>query len=106
FNDVSKTLSEVINGNTFILSRRGKLLGVAIHQEIENDRMKSMLENRRFPEEYTRSLLSIQETTANIDTERDNSVFPYENCDLCRHGITTIVLISGDGERVGTFNLG
>lgn len=106
FNDVSKTLSEVINGNTFILSRRGKLLGVAIHQEIENDRMKSMLENRRFPEEYTRSLLSIQETTANIDTESVNSVFPYENRDLFRDGLTTIVPIIGGGERLGTLILG
>src|SRR5699024_1193540 len=92
--------------NTFILSRRGKLLGVAIHQEIENDRMKSMLENRRFPEEYTRSLLSIQETTANIDTESVNSVFPYEKRDLFRDGLTTIVPIIGGGERLGTLILG
>ena len=75
FNDMSKTLSEVINGNIFILSRRGKLLGVAINQEIENDRMKSMLEDRQFPDEYTNSLLAIQETTANIDTESVYTVF-------------------------------
>src|SRR5699024_5985435 len=106
FNDVSKKLSEVINGNTLILSRRGRLLGVAIHQEIENDRMKSLLENRRFLEEYTSSLLSIHESTANIDTESVNSVLPYENRDLFRDGLTTIVPISGGGERLGTLILG
>ncbi len=37
FTDISKTLSEVVKGNTFILSRKGKLLGYAINQEIEND---------------------------------------------------------------------
>lgn len=106
FNDVSKTLSEVINGNAFIISRRGKLLGVAINQEIENDRMKSMLENRQFPDEYTQPLLSIQETTANIDTESVYSVFPYENRELFRDGLTTIVPIIGGGERLGTLILG
>src|SRR5690625_7589283 len=46
FNDMSATLSEVIKGNVFILSRRGKLLGFAINDEIENERMKSMLEEK------------------------------------------------------------
>lgn len=106
FNDMSKTLSEVINGNIFILSRRGKLLGVAINQEIENDRMKSMLEDRQFPDEYTNSLLAIQETTANIDTESVYTVFPYENRELFRDALTTIVPIIGGGERLGTLILG
>jgi transcriptional pleiotropic repressor len=106
FNDMSKTLSEVINGNVFILSRRGKLLGVAINQEVENDRMKQMLEERRFPEEYTNPLLTIIETTANIDTESNFSVFPYENRELFKEGLTTIVPIIGGGERLGTLILG
>lgn len=106
FNDMSKTLSEVINGNIFILSRRGKLLGIGINQEIENDRMKEMLEQRRFPEEYTNSLTVINETTANIDTESSYSVFPYENRDLFKDGLTTIVPIIGGGERLGTLILG
>lgn len=106
FNDMSKTLSEVINGNSFILSRKGKLLGVAINQEIESDRMKKMLEERRFPEEYTRSLLSIYETTANIKTDSVYTVFPYENRELFQDGLTTIVPIIGGGERLGTLILG
>ena len=40
-----------------LLSRRGKLLGFAINQEIENERMKKMLEERQFPEEYTKTYL-------------------------------------------------
>lgn len=106
FNDMSKTLSEVINGNVFILSRRGRLLGVAINQEIENDRMKQMLEERQFPDEYTKQLFDIEETTANIDTEQALSVFPYENRDLFKDGLTTIVPIIGGGERLGTMIVG
>src|SRR5690625_1063916 len=66
FNEMAKTLTEVINGNVFVLSRKGKLLGVAINQEIESDRMKQMLEERRFPEEYTKEILKNTETTTNI----------------------------------------
>lgn len=106
FNEMANTLSEVIDGNVFVLSRKGRLLGVAVHQEIENERMKEMLQDRRFPEEYTNSLLSIHETTANIDTESVYSIFPYENRDLFKDGLTTIVPIIGGGERIGTLILG
>ncbi len=106
FNDVAKTLSEVINGNVFVLSRKGKLLGVAINQDIENERMKNMLEERQFPEEYTKELLNLQETTANIDTDSIYTVFPYENRELFKDGLTTIVPIIGGGERIGTLVIG
>src|SRR5699024_9024318 len=65
-----------------------------------------MLENHRYLEEYTRSLLSIQKTTENIDIESVNNVYPYENRDLFRDGLTIIVTIIGGGERLGTFILG
>lgn len=106
FNDMSETLSEVISSNVFILSRRGKLLGYAINQAIENERMKNMLEERRFPEEYTQGLFNIFETTANIDIDSQHTVFPVENKDLFRTGLTTIVPILGSGERLGTLILG
>lgn len=106
FNDMAKTLSEVINGNVFVLSRRGKLLGVATNQDIENERMKKMLEERQFPEEYTKELLNIQETTANIETDSIYTVFPYENRELFQDGLTTIVPIIGGGERLGTLVIG
>src|SRR5690625_4710052 len=106
FNDMSATLREVIKGNIFILSRRGKLVGFAINQEIENDRMKGMLEERRFPEEYTQGLFTIHETTANLDIDSPYTVFPVENRDLFQSGLTTIVPIIGGGERLGTLILG
>ncbi|WP_085992396.1 GTP-sensing pleiotropic transcriptional regulator CodY [Oceanobacillus senegalensis] len=106
FNDMSSSLRDVIGGNVYILSRRGKLLGFAINQEIENERMKNMLEERRFPEEYTQGLFNIHETTANLDVDSDYSVFPVENKDLFQGGLTTIVPIIGGGERLGTLILG
>ncbi|QHE52184.1 GTP-sensing pleiotropic transcriptional regulator CodY [Pontibacillus sp. HMF3514] len=105
FNDMSQTLRDTIGANIFILSRRGKLLGFAIKQEIENERMKTMLSERQFPEEYTRNLFTIQETTPNIDINSDFTAFPVENRDLFKNGLTTIVPIIGGGERLGTLVL-
>ncbi|MBM7552757.1 GTP-sensing pleiotropic transcriptional regulator CodY [Thalassobacillus pellis] len=105
FNDMSATLRDVIGANIFILSRRGKLLGFAIKQEIENERMKAMLSERQFPEAYTQNLFTIQETTANIDINSEFTAFPVENRDLFENGLTTIVPIIGGGERLGTLIL-
>ncbi len=106
FNEMSATLRDVIGGNVYIVSRRGKLLGFAISQEIENERMKKMLEERQFPEEYTQGLYNIYETTANLDINSPHTVFPVENKDLFKDGLTTIVPILGGGERLGTLVLG
>ncbi len=105
FKEMSETLSEVIDANIFIVSRRGKLLGYAITQQIENERMKKMLEERQFPEEYTNNLFNIKETTANLDVESEYTAFPVENKDLFKDGLTTIVPILGGGERLGTLIL-
>ncbi|HLO12350.1 MAG TPA: GTP-sensing pleiotropic transcriptional regulator CodY [Pseudoneobacillus sp.] len=105
FKEMSETLSEVIEANIFVVSRRGKLLGFAINQQIENERMKKMLEDRQFPEEYTKNLFNIQETSSNLDVESEHTAFPIENKELFRSGLTTIVPINGGGERLGTLIL-
>ena len=106
FNDMAKTLTEVLNSNVYILSKKGKLLGVAVHQEVENDRMKKMLEERRFPEYYTEEMLKFNATTENIDVDSPHSIFPAENKELFKNGMTTIVPIIGGGERLGTMIIG
>ncbi|MFD2760353.1 GTP-sensing pleiotropic transcriptional regulator CodY [Lentibacillus juripiscarius] len=105
FNDMSATLRDAIKGNIFIVSRRGKLLGFAINQEIENERMKSMLEERQFPEEYTQGLFNFNETTANLGIDSPYTAFPEENRELFKNGLTTITPIIGGGERLGTLVL-
>ncbi|WP_394239553.1 GTP-sensing pleiotropic transcriptional regulator CodY [Niallia oryzisoli] len=106
FKEMSDTLSEIIQANTFIISLKGKLLGFSINQEIENERIKQMLEDRRFPEEYTKNLLNIKETSSNLDVDNSHSVFPVENKDLFKNAVTTIVPIIGGGERIGTLIIG
>jgi transcriptional pleiotropic repressor len=105
FKDMADTLRDVIESNIFILSRRGKLLGFSIKQEIENERMKKMLEDRQFPEEYTTNLFKINETSSNLDINSEFTAFPVENKDLFNSGLTTIVPINGGGHRIGTLIL-
>jgi transcriptional pleiotropic repressor len=105
FKEMADTLEEVIESNVFVLSRKGKLLGYALHQKIENERMQKMLSDRQFPEEYTQSLFNINETSSNIDINSDYTAFPIENKDLFAGGLTTIVPIIGGGERLGTLVL-
>jgi transcriptional pleiotropic repressor len=105
FKEMAETLCEVIEANIFVVSRRGKLLGFAIKQSIENERMKKMLEDRQFPEEYTKSLFNITETSPNLDINSEYTAFPVENRDLFKTGLTTIVPINGGGERLGTLIL-
>jgi transcriptional pleiotropic repressor len=106
FKDMAETLSEVIECNAFVVSRKGKLLGFAVSQQIENERMKGMLEERQFPIEYTQNLSNITETSANLDVNSEHTIFPVEERELFENGLTTIVPIIGGGERLGTLLLG
>lgn len=105
FKEMSETLSEIIDSNTFVVSRRGKLLGFAINQQIENERMNKMFEERQFPEVYTKGLFNIQETSPNLTIDSEYTAFPIENKELFDDGLTTIVPIIGGGERLGTLIL-
>lgn len=106
FKDMAETLSEVIEANVFVVSRKGKVLGYAVNQQIENERMKNMLEERQFPIEYTQNLSNVTETSANMDVNSEHTIFPVEERELFKNGLTTIVPIIGGGERLGTLLLG
>ncbi|MFS0782309.1 GTP-sensing pleiotropic transcriptional regulator CodY [Bacillus sp. 1P06AnD] len=105
FKEMAEILSDVIDSNVYVVSRRGKLLGVSINQQIENERMKKMFEDRQFPEEYTNSLFNLQETSSNLNVDSEYTAFPVENKDLFVNGLTTVVPIIGGGERLGTLIL-
>lgn len=105
FREMAETLSQVVDANIYVLSRRGKLLGIAIRQEIDNERMNKIYEERQFPADYTEKLFTISETSANIDVNNELTAFPVENKDLFKTGLTTIVPIVGGGDRLGTLIL-
>lgn len=105
FKEMANTLGDIIESNVFIVSRKGKLLGISIHQQIENERIKKMFEVRQFPEAYTQNLFNITETSPNLDVNNEHTAFPIENKELFSNGLTTIVPIIGGGDRLGTLIL-
>lgn len=105
FKEMAEALGNVIDSNVFIVSRKGKLLGIEINQQIENERTAKMFEERQFPADYTKNLYDFTETIANIDINDEHTAFPVDNREMYKNGLTTIVPIKGGGERLGTLIL-
>ena len=67
FEEICNILSELINGNVYVVSRKGKILGHALVDGYECDVMQEeILKEGRFPTEYNEYLLKFIETSANI----------------------------------------
>lgn len=105
FTEMAEVLKDVIDANIYVLSRKGKVLGYALAQEIDNDRMKEMLANRQFPEWYNNELLKVQETVTNLSVESELTAFPVEMKETFKNGLTTLVPIIGGADRLGTLIL-
>ncbi|MGY3778131.1 GTP-sensing pleiotropic transcriptional regulator CodY [Isobaculum melis] len=105
FTNMAMTLGDIIDANTYIIDNKGILLGYKEKHEINNERVKQMLVDQKFPIDYTDNLRSITSTEANIGVESDYTAFPVENRDLFNQGLTTIVPITGAGVRLGTLIL-
>lgn len=106
FKEMAEALSEVIEANVFVVSRKGKLLGFSIYYEIENERMTNYLQEKQFPAEYTQGILKLQETSANLDINSPYTAFPVEMKNIFGQALTTVVPILGGGDRLGTLLLG
>ncbi|MCM1991101.1 GTP-sensing pleiotropic transcriptional regulator CodY [Oceanirhabdus seepicola] len=102
FMDICKLLSEVLESNVYVTSRKGKILGYNLFSGFECEKMKTdILEEMRFPEEYNAKLLSIHETRANV-TNSEICVFDEDDSCILEGLKTTIVPIMGNRERLGT----
>lgn len=105
FQDICSLLSKVLECNAYIVSRKGKVLGYSFLKNFECDAMKrKVIEDKRFPEDYNRSLLENNNTIANIPNE-GRCVF--QEIGSCKQvdKLSTIVPIIGNRERRGTLIL-
>ena len=101
FNDICEVLSDILESNALVISRKGKLLGIknregtkTIDQLITNEvgsYIDSMLNER---------LLGVLSTKENVNLETLG--FDFENMDKCQAIITPIDIA---GERLGTIFL-
>lgn len=106
FDELSKGLSESIETNVYIVGRDGELLGYGLLDGFECAIMQSeVLRAGRFPPDYNEWLMRVVETRPNIgQRDRECAFKAGVNCVL-GDKLTTVVPISGGGERLGTLLL-
>lgn len=102
FSDLAGILSEILNSNVYVVSRRGRVLGYKlIDQKSLQDWDIDVTDELRFPKSCNGQLLQIVETEANIVV--DNGDFIVRRPQEDESGkFTTIIPISCGGDRLGT----
>ncbi|MTI69987.1 MAG: GTP-sensing pleiotropic transcriptional regulator CodY [Firmicutes bacterium] len=105
FKEISDTLSEILEANVYIASRRGRVLGFNLSTGFECSIIESeVVEERRFPKEYNDELLKINETQENIHETTDCVFDRVTKCDYPNKIATVIPILSASG-RLGTLVL-
>lgn len=105
FPELSRILSDILEANVYIASKRGRVLGYKITKGFECDIIQTEVEKtKRFPKKYNDDLLSATETDENIK-EFTECVFDEQIG--CNHPgkIATVIPITSGGERLGTLVL-
>jgi len=105
FQDICTLLSEVLDCNAYIISRKGKVLGYTFGKEFECEAMKKkVIEDKKFPEDYNKTLLQVNDTLANVPNE---GTCVFQEIGKCKKvdKLSTIVPIIGSRERIGTLIL-
>ena len=105
FLELSRKLSDILQANVYIASKKGKVLGYKLSKEFECDVVQDkVFKTERFPKEYNDELLAAFETKENVKGFKD-CVFDSDiKCDH-ENKIATIVPIRSAGERLGTLLL-
>lgn len=105
FEAMARVLSQAVDANSYIVGRRGKILGYAFTDETVCSTMNEVvIHSEYYPESFNQDLMKIGETTTNTGFNHE-CVF---NCPAPCHltdRTTTVVPILGGGERVGSLLL-
>lgn len=102
FEEVCQILSEELDCNVYIVSRKGQILGQDNALAFTTvDAYKEMMRNGELPAEYAMSLLSVTETTTNLSAD-DELVLNFEKGLDLRQKLTTVIPIEANRERLGT----
>jgi transcriptional pleiotropic repressor len=102
FDEICRVLSDLIQGNVYVVSRRGKILGHALKQDYHCDVLEAdVLKAEKFPGDFNDRLLRVLDTTT-FKQEAGHCVFDSEIGCLFAEQELSIVPINGAGERLGS----
>lgn len=104
FSELCKTLSEILDANVYVASKKGKVLGVSLADASDCPIITDPNSgDKKFPDEYNEELLRIVETKHNITGDDLLGIFKYDVESYNK--LVTIVPINGSGQRLGTMIL-
>lgn len=102
FEDICNILSEDLDGDVFVVSRKGKILGEQYKDNFKlKDKYKSMENDINFSEKYNDELLGVYQTLINLDQDDDRSLNIKDTTEGTKE-YTSIIPIIGNRERLGT----
>lgn len=105
FDDICEILSDELESDVYVTSRRGKILGHKfVNTFTPNEDYADVLEEMKFSKEYNEQLLKINETMTNLEAD-SRYVLDIEKEYRNFNKLTTIVPINGNRERLGTLIL-
>lgn len=104
FPELSKTLSDIVNSNVYIISAKGKVLGLDLtHVSDSPTIIDEATGEEKLPDEYNLAIGRIDETKSNLTQDKLLEVFKYDVESYNKYA--TIVPIIGSGKRLGTLIL-
>lgn len=100
FNEMAHVLSELLNSDVFVASRKGKILGAALQSGTNEEH----LHGANLTDDFNLRLMKLDETTYNstegkLTVVQGGAEYSYEA------KVLTIVPVNGGGERLGTLLL-
>ncbi len=105
FTELSKILSDIMEANVYIASKKGRVLGYELSDGYECEIINSeIVREKRFPKKYNDELLRINETKENTKEISDCVFDQISKCDY-PDKISTIIPINSGGNRLGTLVL-
>lgn len=103
FHDVAEYLSKVMSCNVYIVGRKGKILGYAVHEHaLTEEWLNIMTKEQRFPGDFNKHLLRIEQTVANLEDKAPFYVFSPDENESFRSKFISVAPVIGTRERQGT----
>lgn len=105
FQELSQKLSEILDSNIYIASRKGRVLGYRLADDFECDIVENeVVKEKRFPKKYNDELMNYTDTEENLKSAYD---CVFDGVSKCNYDdkITTIIPINSGGNRLGTLVL-
>jgi len=103
FHDVAEFLSRVMSCNVYIVGRKGKILGYGVAEHaLTEEWLQIMTKEQRFPGDFNKHLLRIEQAVANLQEKNPFYVFSQDENESFRSKYIAVAPVVGARERQGT----